>query len=153
MPVCGRRFTGRMHALREGRFDEDSTWCYVCVMLCTFKTRWFARKAGKIGIRDVDLCRAMEQVRKGQAEDLGGGVFKKRLNKNDHRGIILAKGGKYWIYAFVFSKQDKSDLDPDGLEDFRTLAKGYAALSGNQWKQLLDDKELVEICHENQDQV
>jgi len=28
----------------------------------------------------------------GQAEDLGEGVFKKRLNKNMHRSIVLAKG-------------------------------------------------------------
>ena len=118
----------------------------------TFKTRWFAKRASKAGIGDTDLCRAMAEVRKGQAEDLGGGVFKKRLNRNDHRGIILAKGGEYWIYQFIFPKQDKSDLERDELEDFRKLAKAYAALKVGQLKQLLEDKELVEICHENKDQ-
>lgn len=117
----------------------------------TFKTRWFAKKAKKIGITDTDLCRAIEQVRKGQAEDLGGGVFKKRLNKDDHRSIILAKGGQYWIYEFIYPKQDKADLEENELKDFRKLAKVYGALKTSQLKQLLDDRELVEIRCENQD--
>ena len=58
-----------------------------------FKTAWFT----KARIKDDELCEAIEEVRKGQADDLGGGVFKKRLNKNMHRSIILAKGGRYWI--------------------------------------------------------
>ncbi|MGV7174838.1 type II toxin-antitoxin system RelE/ParE family toxin [Xanthomonas axonopodis pv. ricini] len=118
----------------------------------TFKSRWFTKRASKLGITDADLCEAMAQVRNGQAEDLGGGVYKKRLSDNDQRGIVLAKGGEYWIYEFIFTKQDKSDLKPNELKDFRTLAKGYGSLKEAQLKQLLDDKDLVEICHENQDQ-
>ena len=118
----------------------------------TFKTRWFTKRATKLGITDPDFCEAMAQVRNGQAEDLGGGVYKKRLNNNDHRGIVLAKGGEYWIYQFIFPKQDKADLKPNELKDFRMLAKGYGSLKKNQLKQLLDDEELVEICNENQDQ-
>lgn len=130
-----------------------STWCYISLMPRTFKTRWFAKRAKKIGISDAELCRAIEQVQQGQAEDLGGGVFKKRLNKDDHRSIILAKGGQYWIYEFIYPKQDKADLKPDELKDFRKLAKGYEALKASQLKKLLDDEDLVEICHENQDQI
>jgi len=70
-----------------------------------FKTAWFTKAARKARIKDEDLCEAIEDVRKGQADDLGGGVFKKRLNKNMHRSIILAKGGRYWIYEFLFAKK------------------------------------------------
>jgi hypothetical protein len=56
-----------------------------------FKTAWFTKAARKARIEDDELCEAIEEVRKGQADDLGGGVFKKRLNKNMHRSIILAK--------------------------------------------------------------
>jgi hypothetical protein len=59
----------------------------------TFKTAWFARAARKAHIKDSELCEAIEEVMKGQAVDLGGGVFKKRLNRNQHRSIILARGG------------------------------------------------------------
>jgi len=60
-----------------------------------FKTAWFAKAARKARIKDDQLCEAFREVLKGQADDLGGGVFKKRLNKNMHRSIILAKGGRH----------------------------------------------------------
>jgi hypothetical protein len=41
-----------------------------------FKTAWFAKVARKAHIGDEDLCLAISQVMRGQADDLGGGVFK-----------------------------------------------------------------------------
>jgi len=104
-----------------------------------FKTAWFTKAARKARIKDDELCEAIKDVRKGQADDLGGGVFKKRLNKNMHRSIILAKGGRYWIYEFLFAKKDRANIDDDDLADFRALAKTYAALSEKQIAQLLKD--------------
>ncbi len=69
-----------------------------------FKTAWFARAARKARIPDHELCRAIAQVVQGQADDLGGGVFKKRLNENRHRSIILANAGEFWVYAYLFAK-------------------------------------------------
>ena len=115
-----------------------------------FKTAWFARASRKAHIRDLELCEAIGEVMRGQADDLGGGVFKKRLNRNMYRSIILAKGGRYWIYQYLFAKQDRTNIDDDELEDFRTLAKRYAALSEQQLALLLGDKDLVEICHDGQ---
>ena len=60
-----------------------------------FKTARFSKDAKKAKIKDVELCLAIQQVMSGQVDDLGGGVFKKRLNSNLHRSIVLAKGGKY----------------------------------------------------------
>jgi hypothetical protein len=60
-----------------------------------FKTRWFTKAARKALVKDDELCEAIADVRKGQADDLGGGVFKKRLDKNRRRGIILMRGGKW----------------------------------------------------------
>ncbi len=88
-----------------------------------FKTAWFVRGARKARIKDDDLCEAFRDVMKGQADDLGGGVFKKRLNKNRHRSILLPKGGRYWIYQYLFAKQDRANIEDDELEDFRTLSK------------------------------
>ena len=87
---------------------------------------------------------------KGQADDLGGGVFKKRLNKNMHRSIILAKGRRYWIYEYLFAKKDRANIKDDELKDFRTLAKSYATLHEEQIARLLEDKNLTEICHANE---
>ena len=111
-----------------------------------FKSSRFARDAKKAGISDADLCRAFGQMLKGQCDDLGGGVFKKRLNKNEHRGIVLAKGGNRWIYEYVFAKKDRENIDDDELRAFRKLAGDYARLTDAQVAQLLERGALVEIC-------
>ena len=82
----------------------------------------------------------------GQADDLGGGVFKKRLGNNQYRSIILARGGDYWVYQFLFAKQDRANIDDEELSRFRKVAKGYAALSTEQVEDLVACKEWVEIC-------
>ncbi|MEI8703211.1 type II toxin-antitoxin system RelE/ParE family toxin (plasmid) [Mesorhizobium mediterraneum] len=112
----------------------------------TFKTAWFAKAARKARIRDVALCKAIAQVALGQAEDLGGGVFKKRLNDNRHRSIILAKSGRFWVYEYLFAKQDRANIDDDELAQFRSLAKAYAGLTDRQLGELLADGDFLEIC-------
>ena len=97
-----------------------------------FKTSWFSKVAKKAKIKDSDLCEAIQQVIDGQAVDLGGGFFKKRLNDNKHRSIILAKGGCYWIYEYMFAKKDRDNIEDNELADFRKLAKLYSELSTNQ---------------------
>lgn len=115
-----------------------------------FKTAWFSKAARKAHIKDDELYEAIQEVMKGQADDLGGGVFKKRLNKNRHRSIILGKGGRYWIYEYLFAKKDRANIEEDELEDFRALAKSYASLDEKQIAQLLEYKDLTEICHGNE---
>ena len=113
----------------------------------TFKTAWFAKAARKAFIDDDELCRAIADVRLGQADDLGGGVFKKRLDKNRRRSIILAKGRRYWIYAYLFAKQDRANIDEDELRAFRKLADLYAGKTDVEIAKELKAKELVEICN------
>lgn len=117
----------------------------------TFKTAWFSKAAGKALITDTELCEAIEQVRKGQVDDLGGGVFKKRLDKNRHRSIILAKGGRYWIYQFLFAKKDQANITDGDLDNFRLLAKGFAALNDATIATRVADQDLVEICNGDQE--
>nr|MDQ2667536.1 type II toxin-antitoxin system RelE/ParE family toxin [Gemmatimonadota bacterium] len=74
-------------------------------------------------------------------------VFKKRLNKNMHRSIILAKGGRYWVFVYLFAKKDRENIEQDELRAFRVLAKGYEGLTDRQMARLLDDKDLTEICN------
>lgn len=119
----------------------------------TFKTAWFSRAARKARIGDAELCRAIAEVMNGQADDLGGGVYKKRLNRNMHRSIILAKGGRFWFYAYLFAKKDRANIDDSELADFRTLAKSYASLNGTLIARLIEDEELTEICHDGPHQV
>ena len=113
-----------------------------------FKTARFSKDAKKVSIIDAELCDAIIQVMAGQADDLGGGVFKKRLNSNMYRAIILAKGGAYWVYEYLFAKKDLDNIQADELAGFRLLAKRYAAMTSAQLNRLLTDKDLLEICHD-----
>jgi hypothetical protein len=101
----------------------------------------------------AELCEAIHQVMQGQADDLGGGVFKKRLNNNMHRSIILAWGGRHWVYEYLFAKKDRENIGNDELLSFRLLAKAYAKLKEEQIQKLLQDKDLMEICHDNQTEI
>jgi hypothetical protein len=111
-----------------------------------FKSAWFAKAARKAMIGDAMLCKAIAQVMAGQADDLGGGVFKKRVSNNQYRSIILARGGDYWVYEFLFAKQDQANIDDDALKAFRLLAKNYAAMTPMDANGLVLDGNWIEIC-------
>jgi hypothetical protein len=113
-----------------------------------FKSAGFSRTARKAGITDKALCKAIAQVMAGQADDLGGGVFKKRLHDNDYRSIVLAKGGNFWVYEYLFAKKDRANIDEAELKGFRQLAKAYATLTPAQVAALLEGKDWIEICRE-----
>jgi hypothetical protein len=115
-----------------------------------FKTSWFAKAARKAHITDDELCSAVSQVSIGQADDLGAGVYKKRLKKNQYRSIILAKVGTFWVYEYLFAKQDRANIDDDELAEFRKLVKAYGTLTPKQVHRLLQDQDWMEICNGNQ---
>jgi len=112
-----------------------------------FKTVWFTGAARKARIGDGESCLAIRQVMVGQADDLGGGVFKKRLNENMHRSIVLAKGGRYWVCAYLFAKQDRANISADELVAFRKLAAAYAQMTVFEANAGLRNGDLLEICH------
>jgi hypothetical protein len=110
-----------------------------------FKSAWFARAAKKAKISEIELCKAIAQVMAGQADDLGGGVYKKRLSHNQYRSIILARGGDYWVYQYLFAKQDRANIDDDELKILRAAAKEYAILSPEQADQEVAAGRWIEI--------
>jgi hypothetical protein len=118
-----------------------------------FKTARFSKDARKAKIKDAELYLAIQQVPLGQVDDLGGGVFKKRLNNNMHRSIILAKGGRHWVYEYLFAKKDRANIENDELLAFRLLANSYARLTEQQVSQLLVNGDFVEICHDDKTEI
>lgn len=115
-----------------------------------FKTAWFSKVARKAHIADDELCSAIRQVMRGQADDLGGGVFKKRLSKNMYRSIVLARGRQYWVYVYLFAKQDRANIEDDELIDFRALAELYARKTAADIAKEVQLKEPVEICYDKE---
>ena len=110
-----------------------------------FKTAWFGKAAKKARIDDPALIAAILEVMKGQADDLGGGVFKKRLNENMHRSIVLAKGGQHWVFAYLFAKKDRANIDPDELAAFRKLAQAYGRMTDAELAAALRQGDLQEL--------
>ena len=116
-----------------------------------FKTAWFAKAAKKANIADSELCECIESAARGQVDDLGGGVFKIRMNKNMHRAILLTKAGHWWIFEYLFAKNVRENIAKDELLQFRELAKACTKLNEKQVQQLIDGNDFVEICHGDQD--
>jgi len=112
-----------------------------------FKTKRFARDAKRAQITDVDLCKAIKQVLKGQADDLGGGVYKKRLKENQYRSIILGKGKRFWVYIYLFAKKDQDNITDAELGAFKKIAQIYATKTESDIQKELKTRELVEICY------
>ncbi|MEQ1486774.1 type II toxin-antitoxin system RelE/ParE family toxin [Methyloglobulus sp.] len=112
-----------------------------------FKTAWFNKAAKKAHISDDELCLAIRQVIQGQVDDLGGGVFKKRLSDNNYRSIILTKSGKFWIYTYLFAKKDRGNIDVAELAEFKKLAKLYSRQPDSIIDTEIKNGDLLEICN------
>ena len=115
-----------------------------------FRTAWFIKAARKAHSSDEELGSAIRRLMRGQGDDLGGGVFKERLRKNQYRSIILARAGHYWVYEYLFAKQHRANIAEDELADFRRPVKAYAKLTTSQVNQLIPENDWMEICHGNQ---
>jgi hypothetical protein len=61
--------------------------------------------------------------------------------------IIIAKGGKYWVYTYLFAKKDRENIDPKELADFRDLADLFANKTDTDIEKELNGNKLEEICH------
>lgn len=103
----------------------------------------------KARISNKAFSKAISQVAVGQADDLGGGVFKKRLNDNMHRSIVLAKAREFWVFAYLFVKKARANIDDDELLAFRKLADLYRGKAKADLEAELEIGALLEIDHGN----
>lgn len=114
----------------------------------SFKTKYFAKQARKAGIGDNELCRVLADLAEGKGTDLGGGVYKKRLNENEHRSIIIAKSETIWVFEFLYAKKDADNITGAAVDLFRTLADRYATMKPEQLTDLIEDGDLKEVCND-----
>lgn len=110
-----------------------------------FRTRYFAKQARSGGISDDELWQAILELRRGQGESLGGGVWKKRLDKNRQRAIVLNKVDAFWIFVFLFAKKDQDNITSKDLEGFKKLSKDYERAD---IESLVEHGEIQEIFNE-----
>jgi hypothetical protein len=101
-----------------------------------------------MGIPDSELSKVVRQLMLGQGDDLGGGVWKKRMSRNANRAIVLAKGRRHYFFVFVFAKNAMQNIQDDELQQFRKLAGIYAAYGVDELVRLCAVGALLEIEHE-----
>jgi hypothetical protein len=92
----------------------------------TFKTKAFSRFAGKAGISDAALCRALRDAERGLvATDLGGGVIKQRIARpgqgksGGFRTLIVFRAGIRAIFVHGFAKNEKDNIEKDEVVALR----------------------------------
>ena len=66
-----------------------------------------------------------------------------------HRSIVLAKAGEYWVFAYLFAKKDRANIDDDEFLAFRKLAELYRRKTQAE----IGTGALLEICNDDQAQV
>ncbi len=91
----------------------------------TFKTKAFARFAGREGLEDAALCEAVRRAGEGLIDaDLGGGVIKQRIARQGggrsggFRMIVLFRRGALAFFGYLEHE----------LTTYRLLADEYLSL-------------------------
>jgi hypothetical protein len=95
--------------------------CETAKKMRAFKLKRFAKDAKKEGIGDAELCAAIVELEEGKGENLGGNVWKKRLNENRSRSLLITKPKDFWVFAYLFSKSDRENIDADELTAFKKV--------------------------------
>ncbi len=125
-------------------------------MISSYKTRTFAIWASKVGVSDVALIQAVEEMSRGLIDaDLGGHVVKKRIalpglgKRGGARVIVATKLTDRWFFLFGFSKSEQDNIDTADLKALREMAEQLLAFNDQQLSVALAASELMEINHDN----
>lgn len=110
-----------------------------------FKTKWFTKAAADAGVSDAELCQVARALIEGKGDNLGGNVWKKRLDRNSKRGIVINKVGRFWVFVFLFAKNDRDNISNAELAKFKNLAAGYVGMTSGEIDAALRAGEFVEI--------
>lgn len=66
-----------------------------------------------------------------------------------HRSIVLAKAREFWVFAYLFAKKARANIDDDELLAFRKLADLYRGKAKADLEAELEIGALLEIDHGN----
>jgi len=94
---------------------------------------------------DHDLWVAATELEADKGDNSGGNVWKKRLDENRKRGIVVNKVGEYWIFVFIFEKYVIANIPTKVLKGPKKLAKDYGKLKPAGISKLVNTGELLEI--------
>ncbi|CAN5733270.1 type II toxin-antitoxin system RelE/ParE family toxin [soil metagenome] len=117
-----------------------------------FKTKPFARFAGREKVADAALIEAVRRAERGIFDaDLGGGVIKQRLARpgqgrsGGFRSIILFRRERRAYFVYGFAKNARSNIREDEIEAFRRLARELLDLGDAAVEAALANGTIVEV--------
>ena len=117
-----------------------------------FKNKWFARFARREGIPNSRLKEAIDRAERGLIDaDLGGGLIKQRVARpregrsGGFRMIVVYRTRKRAVFVYGFAKNEQENIEPDELEDLKTLAGTLLSVDDAEILRLLAAGELQEI--------
>lgn len=122
-----------------------------------FKTKPFARFAGKQGIDEAALVEAVRRAEQGIVDaDLGGGVIKQRIARRGQgksggfRSIVLFRSAHRAIFVYGFAKSARSNIRDDELAAFRKLAHEMLALDDAALRAAIGNGTIMEVTDHGQ---
>ena len=123
-----------------------------------FKTRVFDRWAGKVGITDSALLKAVADIERGLIDvDLGSNLFKQRVallgrgKSGGPRTLLATRFAGTLYFLFGFEKSDRDNITQRELGIYQSLASNLVALNSTQIETALNANELMEVKHEPND--
>src|SRR5664279_105583 len=123
-----------------------------------FKTRVFDRWAGKAGVTDTALLKAVAEIERGLIDaDLGSNLFKQRVSlpgrgkSGSTRTLLATRFAGTLFFLFGFEKKDRDNVTQRELGIYQSLASTLVALGNEQIETALKANELMEVQHEQND--
>jgi len=123
-----------------------------------YKNAWFEKFARKEKIEDATLVEAIRNAEKGLIDaDLGGGVIKQRVARpgagksGGYRTIILFRAQDRAVFVYGFAKNDKANLGPEELKEYRLAAGLVLGLTEAQIATQVETGKWVEVTSDDED--
>jgi hypothetical protein len=117
-----------------------------------FKTRVFDRWAGKAGVTDAALLKAVADIERGLIDaDLGSHLLKQRValpgrgKSGSTRTLLATRFAGTLYFLFGFEKSDRDNITQRELGIYQGLASNLVALSNDQIEAALKANELIEV--------
>jgi hypothetical protein len=124
-------------------------------MQVIYQTRYFAKWARKIGLKDYMLREAVREILNGLLDaNLGGGIVKKRISlpgrgkRSSTRTLLATNLSTRWFFVFGFEKNEMENISDKELITLKMLANDLLGMSTAQIKYALEKGSLVEVEHE-----
>lgn len=117
-----------------------------------FKTLWFHRFCRRENITDQSLLHVTAELEQGLINaNLGGGVYKQRLNRQ-HEGksggfrlLICYRENDKAFFTYGFSKSERENIAQTELEDLKKLAHILLSMPDREIENKLEAGAFLEI--------